>query len=213
MNPLLPQEPCLECGQVHEWCSGHKKRSDPKVPCLARPKAGHRACRVHGGATPQADAKAERAAREVEARRAIDRLLIRRDIDPATALLEEVQRCAGAVAYIEDRIRELDPDGLVWGATQRKQGSTGQGYADFTVEGPGLSEWVRWWHVERERLVKASAAAIAADVDTRIVRLAEQQGAMLADVIAGVLDDLGLSAAQRALVPSVVPRRLRLVAG
>lgn len=185
------------CGRGAGWGTNHP---------------GEGACKLHGGRAPQVEAKAARDRARAEAERAVAALTLPRNIDPATALLEEVQRAAGAVAYIEARIRELDPDGLVWGATQRKTGSTGQGYADFTVEGPGLNEWVRFWHVERDKLVKASAAAIAADVDTRLVRVAEAQGAMLADVISGILDDLDLSAGQRARVPSVVPARLRLVA-
>jgi hypothetical protein len=170
-------------------------------------------CRTHGGKAPQVEAAAERARRDAEAARAVERLTLRRDIDPATALLEEVQRAAGAVAYIEVRIVELDPHGLVWGQTQTRDGYQGENRVSITVEGPGLNEWIRWWHIERDKLVKASAAAIAADCDTRQVRLAEAQGALLVEAISGILDDLALTTQQRALVAAVVPRHLRIVGG
>lgn len=202
---------CKKCGQVHERCSGHRKNTNPPVPCMRWPRKGEKACRQCGGNTPRSRAAGERARRDAAAARAVANLTRLRDVDPVTALLEEVQRAAGAVAYIEGRIHELDPDGLVWGRTQSRSGYTATGSIDVTTEGPGLNEWIRWWHIERDKLVKASAAAIAADVDTRIVQLAELQGAMLADVIAGVLDDLHLTDEQLERVPTVVPRRLRLV--
>lgn len=58
MNPL----PCERCGQPHARCSGHTRAGKP---CGQPPMAGQRVCRMHGGKSPQALAKAEE--RQVEA--------------------------------------------------------------------------------------------------------------------------------------------------
>lgn len=65
---------------------------------------------------------------------------------------------------------------------------------------------------ERDRCATFATKAVAAGLAERQVRLAERQGAMLAQVIKAILDDLGLTAAQQALVGEVVPRHLRSVA-
>lgn len=64
---------------------------------------------------------------------------------------------------------------------------------------------------ERDRCARFAKLALDAGIAERQVRLAEQQGAMVADVIDRVLAALGLSDEQRALVPTIVPRELRAV--
>ena len=65
---------------------------------------------------------------------------------------------------------------------------------------------------ERERCANFATKAVAAGLAERQVRLAERQGELLAQVIRGVLDELGLSAEQKQLVPEVVRRHLVLAA-
>jgi hypothetical protein len=66
---------------------------------------------------------------------------------------------------------------------------------------------------ERDRCVRFAKVAHDMGIAEAQIRVAEQQGALLASVIGRVLDRLGLSEAQRALVGSVVPEELRAVAG
>jgi hypothetical protein len=65
---------------------------------------------------------------------------------------------------------------------------------------------------ERDRCATMATKAVAAGLAERQVRLAEQQGTLLASVIRAVLDDLDLSPEQAAKVAEVVPRHLRAVA-
>jgi hypothetical protein len=65
---------------------------------------------------------------------------------------------------------------------------------------------------ERERCANFATKAVAAGLAERQVRLAERQGELLAQVIRGVLDELGLSAEQKQLAPEVVRRYLTAVA-
>jgi hypothetical protein len=65
---------------------------------------------------------------------------------------------------------------------------------------------------KRERCANFATKAVAAGLAERQVRLAERQGELLAQVIRGVLDELGLSAEQKQLAPEVVRRYLTAVA-
>jgi len=71
---------------------------------------------------------------------------------------------------------------------------------------------VQLWRAERAHLVKVCKEAIGSGLEERRVKLAEQQGAMLAGVIKAILGDLDLSPEQQAKVATVVPMRLRSVA-
>jgi hypothetical protein len=64
-----------------------------------------------------------------------------------------------------------------------------------------------------DRLASYAAAALKAGVEERRVRLAEQQGALVAQAIRNILDALHLTPAQLELVPTVVPAQLRLIGG
>ncbi|MGH3376011.1 MAG: hypothetical protein ACRDP6_14830 [Actinoallomurus sp.] len=66
---------------------------------------------------------------------------------------------------------------------------------------------------ERDRCVKYAKTAHDMGIADRQIKLAEEQGALLAGVIGRVLDALDLTPGQRELVATVVPRELRAVAG
>lgn len=65
---------------------------------------------------------------------------------------------------------------------------------------------------ERDRAAGFAAKAVAAGLAERQVKLAEQQGALVAQVIRGVLDDLGLSLTDPTVL-AVVSTRLRALDG
>jgi hypothetical protein len=65
---------------------------------------------------------------------------------------------------------------------------------------------------ERDRCATMASKAVAAGLAERQVRLAEQQGTLLASVIRAILDDLGLTPEQAAKAPEIAARHLRAVA-
>lgn len=81
-----------------------------------------------------------------------------------------------------------------------------------TKTGEYIRAMVRLEAEERDRCAGFAAKAVAAGLAERSVRIAEQQGALLASVIQAILDDLKLTDEQRALVADVVPRHLRAIA-
>jgi hypothetical protein len=134
------------------------------------------------------------------------------DVDPGKALLDEIHWTAGHVAWLREKVQELEADDLVWGKTQHDDGVGPQGVVDVTTEKAAPSVWYELYMKEREHLAKVCALALRAGIEERKVKLAESQGALVADVIRRILAALGLTPEQQALVPQIVPEQLRLLA-
>jgi hypothetical protein len=90
-------------------------------------------------------------------------------------------------------------------------GHPGTGRCKFHGGPPALHIWIAARHQAMDRLVDYSKIAIAAGIEERRVKLAEQQGALLAQAIRGILAELGVG--DRPEVPAVVRRHLTLIAG
>lgn len=178
------------------------------LPCRRPPLRGATRCALHGGLTPQSLAAAERRLARQEAIAAVTKLGLLVKVSPEQALLDEVQRCAGMVAYYQSRVEEVAAQGaeaLVWGHTKTKVGGDDAG----TTYEARPNVWLQLLNEERDRLVKASSAALRAGIEERRVKLEEQQGILVAAVIRRILTRLDLSEAQSALVATVVPEELR----
>ena len=194
--------------------------------CQAWAMAGSEVCRVHGGRAPQVKAAAARRLAEQAAQQAVRTLGLPVDISPTEALLEEVRWTAGHVAWLRSRVQELaeepthrhvsfdgeDEDlletpgqrgALTWGTTKVKTGGDDAG----TTQEAKPSVWYELYTRERAHLIKVCDAAIRAGVEERRVRLAEQQGDLLALAIRQILDAFGLSGDPR--VATIVPGVLR----
>ena len=193
------------------------KAKSTGVQCARYAIEGASTCRVHGSGSRKAKAAAARRVEEAkaarEAEKAVTTLGLSRDVSPSEALLEEVRWTAGHVDWLRDRVREVERDELVWGKTKVKDGFGPMGPSAETTEGATPSVWYALSEKERKHLVTVCTAALRAGVEERQVRLAEAQGAQVAEVIRAILDDLSLTLEQQQKVGTVVPARLRLLAG
>lgn len=191
-----------------ERCKAKSKRSGER--CKRPPCIGADVCHIHGGKAPQVRAAAKRRVDTEAARRAAVTYGVPIDIDPAEGLLDEVARTYGHVRYLLDRVQELEPDALVWGVTEESE--------KHATEFPGVdltraakpNAWLQAYRDERAHFLKVCTETLKAGVAERQVRLAEQQGQLIAQVIRGVLEDLGVDSAE---APAVIRRHLQLVAG
>jgi hypothetical protein len=166
-------------------------------------------CKLHGGSTPNH----KTAARVVQARRDVATYGLPVDVEPGLALLQEVHRTAGHVAWLGAKVAELDEADLVWGVTEEVDKGASEFTGVDTTRAAKPNAWLQLYREERKHLVDVSAATVKAGVDKAIVKLTEQQGALIAGAISRILDGLELTPSQRALVPSVVPGVLLEIAG
>jgi hypothetical protein len=214
------------CGQHHvpdeRRCTAHYSPTNPdpgKVGkrCVCWAMKNQRICSFHGGRTPRNLAAAARRTAEGKALKIVQTYGIKITTTATDALLDEVQWTAGHVAWLRERVQEIEKysgnsdseNPLVWGVTRRKEGGDDRG----TTEEAAPSVWLKLYQTERNHLLKVCEAAIRAGVEERRVRLAESQGALLVQVIKAILGDLDLTADQQARIPDIVPRHLRAVAG
>lgn len=192
-------------------CTATSKQTGER--CKQRPTPGATVCRFHGGKARQVQAKAEVRIAEQRAAAEVARLGARKDVHPADALLDLVHWTAGEVDYWRQRVTDLEDEQLTWGLTQHREGEGPEGPVD--IETREAKPHVAYTMLERasDRLASYAAAALKAGVDERRVRLAETQGALVADVIRRILARLQLTDDQAALVGTVVPEELRALAG
>lgn len=162
-------------------------------------------CKKHGGATPGGRAHSSK----LMAAQAVATYGLPREIDPHTALLEEIHRTAGHVAYLGRIVAELTQQDL----KQYASGSPAESDEFVVWEKPAV--WVAMYADERRHLVAVCKAAVTCGVEERRVELAEQQGRILADVMRAIFDDpeLGLTGVQRAAAPGLVRRHLASIDG
>lgn len=219
---------CEKCGQQHTGCTGHISSGERKGQPCRKPCRPGEVCTAHGGRAPQVKAAQERRRQEAQAAAVVATLGLPVDISPTDALLQEVQWTAGHVQWLRRKVQELEngeivsgPGSddaatrhpLVWGTTRRTEKRATESPGTDTVESAAPSIWYELYAKERTHLVAVSTAALRAGVEERRVRLAEQQGDLVAEVIRRILDALNLTDEQQALVPTIVPQQLRLIAG
>jgi hypothetical protein len=130
------------------------------------------------------------------------------DIGPAEALLWRVRVLAGEVSRLDDLIAGLERDELVYGITREESTETPDGLLTRTVTESRINVWVVLRHQREQMLATACEAALRANIEERLVRLAEQQGAVIHHLLITVLVDFGISS-DDPRIPQIIPQRLR----
>lgn len=135
------------------------------------------------------------------------------DITPEQALLEEVRRSYAMVRWLEDRIGQWEwladngdiKDHPEIGGLPLLLTETTRGYSQETDQ----HQWLVLYREERAHAARMAKLAIDAGIAERMVRLAEDQGSLLANAVKQILEALSLNPRQAKLVPQVVPPILR----
>lgn len=158
-------------------------------------------CHKHGGGAPH-----------VKANAAI-RLDLRSwgldapTVDPGETLLKLVSQSAARAQRYAAELEEMVAD-----QPSLREALIREAHSEFGPVGEYARGIVLLEAQERERCANWATKAIAAGLAERSVRLAERQGALMADFLRAVLDDpeLGLTEEQRRAVPDVARRHLAI---
>lgn len=197
-------------------CTAHKTDG---TPCKAWAIKGANVCRVHGGSLKRVKAAAARRVQEQKLRKAAERTLGGPvDVSPTEALLDEIRWTAGHVKWLRERVQDLEEAQLTWGTTRTEQSADDS----KTIQTASPSVVYDLYARERTHLVNVTAAALKAGVEERRVRLAEQQGDLITQVIRTALDGIhrrlttagmsgALDAAWRDAITTEVPQALRAI--
>jgi len=193
---------------------GGKRRGEGTGKTCTRPAGwgtdhvGAGRCKLHGGGTPSHRQAGQRALAE----KAVATFGLPREVDLREALLEEVYRTAGAVDWLHQKVQALQAEEVIWGKAEEVDKQSGEFPGTDVTHKAAVHVWVQLWREERTHLVKVVKLALDAGVEERRVRLAEQQGSLLAGAIKAILGDLDLSPDQQTVADRAVPLRLREVA-
>lgn len=178
---------------MHDLCGAHCRTTGK--PCTNHPVTDATRCRMHGGKTPKAQARAAVVGTERGARRALADMQLEPVDNPLQALALHASEVMALRDYLRGEVSRLE--------SLRYQGGTG--------------EQVRAELASYQSALRDTTSVLTAmaklNVDERLVeiesRVSEQQGMLIATAVRLILDDLGLTPQQHALVPKVVPARLR----
>ena len=168
-------------------CTARSKRSGQR--CKRTAVIDGTVCAMHGGKAPQVKNAIERRRQQRQATLAAEAFGLPREVDPHTALLEELHRTAGAVEWLGAVVADLEREDLVWGKVKETHGTQlERGTDNGTTHAAGPNAFVALWQAERKHLVDVSRECIKAGIEERRVRLAESAGQQLASVVRAVLD-------------------------
>lgn len=228
-DPTRPGDPARSgatwCDEHRRWeCSKAKKQSRGGGRCHQLAVVGVDACRMHGGQKAEV-LKAKGAA--LSAWRAVPGV---QEVTPSEAVMGMLQlswaRSRFYSSLLEQQVTEaqsLEGGGHGLGDAGDPELGPGAGLIGHTRSGVkdigifATGEAARGLTLleekERDRVVRYAKTAHDMGIADREIRLAEQQGALIAGAISRILDALDLSPVQRARVPEVVPGVLMEIAG
>ena len=189
-------------------CKGRNRQGSP---CQKWPVKGALVCELHGGKAPQVAARAKIRAELMSWG------LDAPTVDPGQTLLRLVsQSAARAERYALELFAKLgdDEDGSLKAALVAEiwvPAESGEKYR----AGEYIRALAQLEAQERDRCANFCRIAIAAGLAERQVRIAEQQGQLLATILRQIIgdDQLALSAEQRTVLPAVIRRHVAELAG
>lgn len=163
--------------------------------CRAFVVTGATRCRMHGGSSPQARAKAKTRLVEADARAALAYEGITPIDDPIVELGKLANEITGMKNGLAARVAALDSPVFTdaFGSEQV--------HAEMKLYNESL-----------DRCIKILDLLGRHDLDARLVRVQENQGRLFQYLVAGIVSELALTPEQSAQVPEVMTKWLRKTA-
>lgn len=190
-------------------CGALKKQPNFPGDRCRRPKGwgtdhvGFGTCKLHGGNAPGHQVKAHREMAAVAS--ATYGLPV--EISPTLALMQEVWRTQGHVAWLGEVVATIDKDGLVWGLAEDVVG--GKNHGKTFKAAPNI--WLNLYREERKHLAAVTRDAIKAGIEQSRLELEQQRASAISTAFFGTLDALGLTEEQRAQALELFPQALEAI--
>jgi hypothetical protein len=175
-------------------CTAHSSRTGE--PCRKWAIRGGKVCNKHGGQAPRVAAAAKARIVEQDIAKTLGRLTIVPIHDPLTALADlagEISAWKELAAARVAKLKELAQRNYATGSDEV--------HAEIQVYERAL-----------DRCVGVLATIARLNIDERLVKISEQQAAIVKTALMGALDDTGLPREQQREAAGHLARRLRLVA-
>lgn len=176
-----------------DWMCGARNRDGSL--CRQSKMRSTQRCYRHGGKAPQVQKAARRRERLAKVTQAVNTYGLPLDIDPERALLQEVQRTAGHVAWLAEKVQSLDEDALIWGrtavTTEVEAGPEGRRVSRTEREEAQANIWVDLYMRERKHLADVTRIAIGSGIEQRKIEIAQQHIDLFTLVIGQTLASLG----------------------
>lgn len=163
--------------------------------CRRWPIAGGTRCKLHGGGSPRAKAAAQRRLVEADARAALAYEGIKPIDDPIVELGKLANEVTGMKNGLAARVAALDSPVFTdaFGSEQ-------------------VHAEIRLYNEALDRCIKVLDLLGRHDLDSRLVRVTEDQGRLFQYLVAGIISDLALTPDQTAQLPEVMGKWLRKTA-
>jgi hypothetical protein len=197
LRPLVSEAPSKYLPEPNDPRRCHARKSNGE-PCSKWAIKGCTVCGSHGGKAPQVRAAAEQRMKVAAAEKAVARYGLAVEVDPIPALLQELHRSAGAVAWLNTILADANEGDL----TQQSR-----------VTGSAVPSAL--WEIytrERAHFAKVAKDCASAGIEERRVQFIEEQGRQIADVIRRIVVGLGLDPGDEE-VRGVVRRELTVIDG
>lgn len=159
---------------------------------------GYKTCKLHGGSMPTH----VKSAQNEQALEAVQKYALPIKTDPHEALIDELERTAGWIAFLNEQVQALDSESDML----RLKGGGKDGIPEVVPD-----TWIQMLNNERAHFVHVAKTCIAVGIEERRVKIAEQQGELIAGLVRGLLEDLNIPITDE--VRKVVRNRLTLIQG
>lgn len=180
---------------VPQRCQGHIRGGERKgEDCTAWAIRGGNFCNKHGGALPNVKKSAARKRAQNTVERKVLMYGLPRDVAPAEALLEELQRTQGHVDWLHNVIMNIDTeDDLIKGVVEEVHRSGVADEANWDEERVATVEniWVRMYFRERKHLLDVAKTIMGLGLAQQMVHISKQQADTFDKAIVALVLTLG----------------------